>query len=119
VQLMKKQPEKDVVVKWLAELEASRASKERAGLSKRIYKFASKPSRQRPQVNIYKINRATGESDSVIVPGKVLSIGLMDHKVRIAAMEFSESAMAELKRANCSVVPLKDALKAKNAKIIV
>ena len=116
---MRKQPENGIVVKWLAELEAYKRSKERAGLSKRIYRFASKPSRQRPKVNIYKINMNTKESDSVIVPGKVLSIGSMDHKVSIAAMEFSGSAMDTLKKANCSVVQLKDAMKAKNAKIIV
>ncbi len=116
---MRKQPEKDVVVKWLAELEAMRSSKERAGLSKRIYKFAGKPSRQRPSVNIFRINGSTKEGDAVIVPGKVLSIGSMDHKVSIAAMELSESARKELKKANCSLVPLAEALKAKNAKLIV
>ncbi len=116
---MKKQPEKDVIVKWLAELTAMRGAGTREGLSKRLYRFASKPSRQRPSVNIYKINSNTNESDAVIVPGKVLSIGSMDHKVSIAAMEFSDSALKELKRANCNIVPLGEAIKAKNAKIII
>ena len=57
-------------------------------LSKRL----SKPTRHTAEVNISKINRYTKEGDTVVVPGKVLGAGILDHSVTVAAFAFSQAA---------------------------
>ena len=52
----------------------------------------SRSKRKRVAVNLSKINRYTQEKDKVLVPGKVLGAGIIDHPVRIAALDFSEKA---------------------------
>lgn len=59
----------------------------------------SRPSKQAVSVNIMKINKLTKEGEVVIVPGKVLGKGDLDHKITLAAAKFSESAMPKLKNA--------------------
>ena len=44
-----------------------------------------KPRRKKVAVNLTKINKLTKANDSVIVPGKVLSSGELEHNVTIAA----------------------------------
>lgn len=63
-----------------------------APIWKRIAKDLSKPSRRRRSVNLIKINDNTKENDVVIVPGKVLGIGNINHRVTVAAWEFSKTA---------------------------
>jgi large subunit ribosomal protein L18e len=51
-----------------------------------------KPTRRRRSVNILRINRNTKANETIIVPGKVLGTGDMDHKVKVAAWQFSSAA---------------------------
>ena len=65
----------------------------------RVADLLSRPSKQAVSVNIMKINKLTKEGEVVIVPGKVLGKGDLDHKIILAAAKFSESAMPKLKNA--------------------
>jgi len=60
---------------------------------KRIALDLEKSTRQRRIVNLYRINRYTKKDETVVVPGKVLSVGDLDHNVVVAAFSFSESAL--------------------------
>ncbi len=64
-----------------------------SNLWKRIAKELSKPTRVRRIVNLSRINRHTKENENIIVPGKVLASGDLDHKLTIAAWQFSEQAL--------------------------
>ena len=55
-----------------------------------------KPTRKMREVNIDKINRITKENDVIIIPGKVLGNGNLDHKVTVSAFSYSESAKKKL-----------------------
>ena len=66
-------------------------------LWKRIALDLSKPTRIRRKVNIYKIDKFTRDGETAIVPGKVLSVGELTKKIKIAAYQFSESAKEKLK----------------------
>lgn len=55
-----------------------------------------KPTRKMRAVNLDKINRVTKANDVIVVPGKVLGTGNVDHKVTVAAFNFSESAREKL-----------------------
>jgi large subunit ribosomal protein L18e len=61
-------------------------------LWKRVAKDLEKPSRQRRSVNIYKIDKTAREGETVIVPGKVLSVGQLTKKLNVAAFIFSKQA---------------------------
>ncbi len=79
IQFLKKQSrEKDAAI-WLA-----------------VAEKLSKPSRQRIAVNLSKINRYTDKNATVVVPGKVLASGVLDHAVTVAAFDASDKAKEKL-----------------------
>jgi large subunit ribosomal protein L18e len=65
---------------------------------KRVAEDLEKPSRQRRIVNLYKINKYTKENETIIVPGKVLGVGELDHNLVVAAFGFSESAVEKINK---------------------
>ncbi|MEM1566054.1 MAG: 50S ribosomal protein L18e [Candidatus Bathyarchaeia archaeon] len=78
--------------------------------------------RRRIAVNISRINRYTEKNDTVVVPGKVLGAGELNHPVTVAAFAFSETAKQKIKRAKgkCLTIPelVKKNPKGSNVKII-
>lgn len=54
---------------------------------------------QMPYINISKVSTLTQEGDVILVPGKVLGGGLLDHRIHIGAFAFSGAAVQEIKRA--------------------
>lgn len=75
------------------------------------------------EVNVGKIARLTKNGDRVVVPGKVLGKGEINHAVTVAALSFSSSALAKLNSAGCTVMQLDKFVqveqKGKGVKIIV
>ncbi|MHA1596708.1 MAG: 50S ribosomal protein L18e [Candidatus Asgardarchaeia archaeon] len=70
-----------------------KASRENeAPIWKVVYKALLKSRRQRPVVNVGDINRYAKEGQTVLVPGKVLGAGALDHSVTVAALSFSKKA---------------------------
>jgi large subunit ribosomal protein L18e len=67
-----------------------------AGIWLTIAENLSKPSRQRVAVNLSKINRCTEKNSTIVVPGKVLAAGTLDHSVTVAAFGASEKAKEKL-----------------------
>lgn len=65
---------------------------------KRIAIDLEKPTRKRRIVNLYRINKYTRDNEIVVVPGKVLSVGELDHKVTVAAFAFSGNAMEKINK---------------------
>ncbi len=59
-----------------------------------------KPDRHYAQVNVSKLNRYTKDNEIVIVPGKVLGTGVIDHPVTVAALNFSLTAEELITAAN-------------------
>jgi len=57
------------------------------------------PRRRRVEVNVSRINRYTRAGDLVLVPGKVLGSGEIDHPVTVAALSFSAKAVEKIKSA--------------------
>ena len=57
------------------------------------------PKRRRIAVNILKLNRETSSGESVVVPGKVLGLGELDHAITVSAYSFSPSARKKIAEA--------------------
>jgi len=89
--------------------------KQEVGLWKRIAQDLAKPSRQRKIVNLSRINRNTKDNETIIVPGKVLGSGELNHSITIAAFDFSGSAKSHIEKAKGSCLSIRDLMK-KNPK---
>ena len=85
-------------------------NKQKKPIWKRVAEELQKPRRKRPYINLYKINRYTKQNEIVIVPGKVLGIGNLDHPVTVAAFSFSKSAKEKIEKSGGKVMSLYKAL---------
>lgn len=85
-----------------------KAYKDNINLWKRIAFDLEKPARQRRVVNLSRINRYTEKGDVVIVPGKVLASGDIEHPLTIAAWRFSDEALAKLKRIKAKILSISE-----------
>lgn len=82
----------------------------KAPVWKRVATDLTRSTRQRRTVNLYTINRVARDGETIVVPGKVLSVGNLDKKVTIAAYQFSSEAKAKI-TANGTVMSIEDLLK--------
>jgi len=55
-----------------------------------------KPSKNYAEVKVSKINRYAQEGETLIIPGKVLGSGMLDSRVTVAALNFSEAAVNKI-----------------------
>lgn len=66
-------------------------------------------------VNVSQLNRYTKEGETVVVPGKVLGAGTVDHPINVAAFAFSDQAQSKILKAKGKCLPI-SALIEKNPK---
>ncbi|MDR3062953.1 MAG: 50S ribosomal protein L18e [Methanobrevibacter sp.] len=87
-----------------------------------VAKKLERSTRSYPDVNLSKINRYSAEGETVLIPGKVLSDGVLDHKVNVVALKFSESASTKIESAGGKTISLTEILeenpKGNNIKIL-
>ncbi len=80
-------------------------------LFKRIATDLEKPTRSKRAVNLSRINRFTSENEIIVVPGKVLGTGELDHSLTIAAYKFSSSALDKINISKSKAITLNDLIK--------
>ena len=95
VKFTKTNPNMKMIVASLKE----KSYTEDVAIWKDIAKRLEKPTRHSAEVNISDINRHTSPDEMIIVPGKVLGNGSLDHKVQVAAMNFSKTAEEKISTA--------------------
>lgn len=82
----------------------------------------SGPRRNNICINLERINKDSKAGETIVVPGKVLSQGEIDKKIKIVALNFSEKAKEKLLSAKCELISILDEIKsnpsAKGIKII-
>ena len=69
----------------------------------------SVPTRMHAAINVARLNEA--KSDSVIIPGKVLSDREIAKKIKVYALGYSEKAREKLKKAGCEAKSILESLK--------
>ncbi|MFQ5711162.1 MAG: 50S ribosomal protein L18e [Candidatus Geothermarchaeales archaeon] len=69
------------------------------------------PKRRRIAVNISRIDRYTEEGDTVVVPGKVLSAGTLNHRVVVAAYDFSSKALEKILNSGGQAISIEELMK--------
>ncbi len=72
-----------------------------------LAKKFEKSKHKRVSVNLSRINRYTNENEKVVVPGKVLGAGILEHKIFIAAFSFSKEARRKIEEVGgeCLTIP--------------
>jgi len=78
---------------------------------KRIAKDLEKPTRIRREANLYKIDKFARKDESVVVPGKVLSIGEISKPITIAAFRFSDEAKRKISDKKGKAISIAELLK--------
>ena len=90
-----------------------RSNEQSVNLWKRVALDLERPTRNRRAVNLSRINRYTKENEVIVVPGKVLGSGNLNHKLTISAYQFSEQAKDKLEKNGSQIVNLLDLSKEK------
>ena len=78
------------------------------GIWKRIAEELEKPHRKRRIVNLQRINKYTKEDEVVVVPGKVLANGELNHKLTIAAFSFSKQAIKKIEKVGGRAISIRE-----------
>ncbi len=86
-------------------------------LWKRIASDLEKPTRKRREVNLSRINRFTKPNETIIVPGKVLATGNLDHSLTIAAWSFSKQALEKISKAKAKALSIQEIIKTTPKKV--
>lgn len=92
------------------------------GAWKEVAEVLSSPRKNMPQMNVEEISGKTGDEKTVVVPGKVLSSGEINKKIKVVALRFSDGAEEKLKNAGCELATIAEEIKsnpeAKGVKIL-
>ncbi|MDH5634800.1 MAG: 50S ribosomal protein L18e [Candidatus Bathyarchaeota archaeon] len=70
---------------------------------------------RRVAVNLSRLNRYTKEKETIVVPGKVLGAGKLEHPITVAGFAFSNQARSKISKAKGKALTILELLK-KNPK---
>ena len=98
-------PSNVILLTLVAELK-KRSNDQKVNIWKRVANDLEKPTRKRRVVNLSRINRYTKENEIIIVPGKILGAGILEHKLTISAFQFSDGAKEKIEKAGSKIIPL-------------
>ncbi|MCY0868523.1 MAG: 50S ribosomal protein L18e [Desulfurococcus sp.] len=98
----------NVVLRKTIEELIKASNKNNAPIWRAVAEELSKPRRRRRAVNISRLNRYTSPGDVVVVPGKVLGAGVLDHPITVAASSFSKTAIEKILKSGGRVLHILD-----------
>lgn len=88
----------------------------------KIAEILSGPRKNRTNLNLEELNKKIKDEKTVVVPGKILSQGELDKKIKIVALGFSEKAKEKLKKSGTETLIILEEIKknpeAKGVKIL-
>ncbi|MDD5699598.1 MAG: 50S ribosomal protein L18e [Candidatus Nanoarchaeia archaeon] len=89
---------------------------------KRVSEILASPRKNKVEKNLNKINEESKEGETIIIPGKVLSMGELSKKIKIAALKFSHGAEEKILKSGGKVLTILEEIKknpdAKGIKIL-
>jgi large subunit ribosomal protein L18e len=99
------------IIKSLIEDIRNRGYRENVPFLIKLADEMEKPRRSRAEVDLSKLNRVCKESETVVVPGKVLSSGILKKPLKVAAANFSMSAIDGIQKAGGKVMTIEELVK--------
>lgn len=95
---------------------------EEVAIWKDVARRLERSTRRRVEVNLSDINRVSKEEQTLLVPGKVLANGNIDHKVSIVALNFSKTGQEKIEEAGGECISISEIIeknpKGSNIKIV-
>ena len=88
-------PKKIVLISFLR----GAANKNKTKIWSLLASEMSKSNRMRVAVNISRLNRVSSPGDTLLIPGKVLGTGSLNHRLNVAAESFSKTAQKKIRNA--------------------
>lgn len=76
-----------------------------------VARIISGPRRKRINVNLDYIDKEAKDGETIVVPGKVLSEGDVEKKIKIIALDFSENAREKLSKGKRDFSTIQDEIK--------
>lgn len=70
----------------------------------------SKANRRRVAINVSRLNRVSSPGDILLIPGKVLGTGSLNHKLEVAAESFSTTAQMKIDNAGGQCLTIEELL---------
>lgn len=89
--------------------------KEKSKFLLAVADLLEKPTRRRIGVNLSKLERVCNANDAAVVPGKVLSSGVLSKPLDVYAWSFSKEAKSKIEKAGGKVFSIKELIE-KNPK---
>ena len=87
------------------------ASEGKVNLFQRLAYDLESSTRSRRIVNLSNINRFTKAGETIVVPGKVLGSGNLDHALTIYAFDYSQGALESIRQAKATALSIEELLK--------
>jgi len=95
---------------------------EEVAIWKDVAKRLERATRRQAEVNLSDINRVSKENQTVLVPGKVLANGQLNHEVSVAALKFSKIAQEKIEKSGGECISISEIIeknpKGSNIKIV-
>ncbi|MDQ3872505.1 MAG: 50S ribosomal protein L18e [Thermoproteota archaeon] len=82
--------------------------KNKAPIWRAIEKELSSPRANRREINIRRLAEITKGDEVVVVPGKILGTGSLDHKLTVCALSISEAAAKKVMESGGKVITFDD-----------
>ncbi|MBN2202669.1 MAG: 50S ribosomal protein L18e [Candidatus Aenigmarchaeota archaeon] len=99
------------IMKKLIEDIKSQGYKENVPFLLEMAKRLEKSKRSKPEVNLSQLERVCKENETVVVPGKVLSSGILKKTLNVAAASFSMAAVEKITNAGGKTISIKELIK--------
>jgi large subunit ribosomal protein L18e len=87
------------------------SQKTKSEIWKSVAERLTSSNRNRVVVNLSRLNRYTEEGETVVVPGKVLGSGKLNHSLTITAFAFSDVAKLKIKNSNGTCLSINELMK--------
>jgi large subunit ribosomal protein L18e len=77
---------------------------------KKVSKKIASPRSNKIEANLYRIDKKTKNDDVIVIPGKVLGIGELNHKLTIACLECSNPAKKKIEQSGSKLLSINELL---------
>ncbi|KUO42181.1 MAG: 50S ribosomal protein L18e [Hadesarchaea archaeon DG-33] len=102
-------PTNPVLRRLVRELRA-KGKKQGARLWRDLAERLEQPRRARAEVNLSQLSRYSDEGGTIVVPGKVLAAGKLNHAISVAAFKFSGAARRKIVTAGGNALTIRQLL---------
>ena len=99
-----------------------KSNNEEVAIWKDVAKRIQRATRRRAEVNLSRINRISNPGETVLIPGKVLAGGDLEHNVNVVALNFSKIAQEKIEKSGGECISISEIIeknpKGSNIKIV-